>query len=458
MIKKSNTLFYSFLGLLAWLPLPLASNRLWASMLMCCLVAALLLCFFLGRTKAGANKALGVSTAFTKAWPILMLLGVSVTWQGYQGFYNSVSAYKSQQSFMLGLSYLGIFSLSLLLIDSKQRMRQTAALLVGSALFQALFGSLMVLSGVEYLLLVPKDSYLGLVTGTFVNRNSVSAYLVMCVSIGIGLMLSTLADKPAGSWREHIRRWMGAVLSRKIILRLSLVMIVAGLVMTHSRMGNSSFFISLLIMAPLTLILTRFNKKTRSHGKSRSSLMGMLVLLASLVVIDVAVVGTFFGVEEVAKRLEATSQKTETRDDVVSSAMPLLKKVYTGGTGAGSFYTAFPEYRTYEVGGIFYDLAHNDYLQFLVEFGLIGALPLLLVCFIVFIAAIRSQLQRGDKLLRGMGFGAAMSIMALGIHSTVDFNLQMPANAATFMVVLALGWLSFYLPGSGPASRQRHRK
>lgn len=421
---------------------------------MCCWVAVLCLCFIVGQSKNKTNKTQRVSSPFKKAWPLLLLLGFSVAWQAYQGFYDSVSAYKSQQSFLLGLSYLGIFSLSLLLIDSKKRMRQTAALLVGSALFQALFGSFMVLSGVEYLLLVPKDSYLGLVTGTFVNRNSMSAYLVMCVSIGIGLMLSTLADKPANSWREHMRRWMSAVLSRKIILRLSLVMIVAGLVMTHSRMGNSSFFISLLIMAPLTLILTRLNKKTRSHGKSRSSLMGMLVLLASLVVIDVAVVGTFFGVEEVAKRLEATSQKTETRDDVVTSAMPLLKKVYITGTGAGSFYTAFPEYRTYEVGSIFYDLAHNDYLQFLVEFGLIGSLPLLLLCLIVFITAIRSQLQRGDKLLRGMGFGASMSIMALGIHSTVDFNLQMPANAATSMVVLALGWLSFCLPGSRQRSQE----
>ncbi|MCV6627525.1 MAG: hypothetical protein OIF38_15615 [Cellvibrionaceae bacterium] len=36
--------------------------------------------------------------------------------------------------------------------------------------------------------------------------------------------------------------------------------------------------------------------------------------------------------------------------------------------------------------------------------------------------------------------------MALAIHATVDFNLQMPAYAATFMLVLALGFISFYLP------------
>jgi hypothetical protein len=33
-----------------------------------------------------------------------------------------------------------------------------------------------------------------------------------------------------------------------------------------------------------------------------------------------------------------------------------------------------------------------------------------------------------------------MAIVALGIHGTVDFNLQIPANALTFTVILALAW------------------
>lgn len=44
--------------------------------------------------------------------------------------------------------------------------------------------------------------------------------------------------------------------------------------------------------------------------------------------------------------------------------------------------------------------------------------------------------------MRGLSFSALMAIISFGIHSTVDFNLQIPANAATFMVILALGWLS----------------
>jgi hypothetical protein len=38
-----------------------------------------------------------------------------------------------------------------------------------------------------------------------------------------------------------------------------------------------------------------------------------------------------------------------------------------------------------------------------------------------------------------------MGVTAILIHSTVDFNLQIPANALLFMVLLALGWISLYL-------------
>jgi hypothetical protein len=37
-----------------------------------------------------------------------------------------------------------------------------------------------------------------------------------------------------------------------------------------------------------------------------------------------------------------------------------------------------------------------------------------------------------------------MGIIALMIHSAVDFNLQIPANAMTFMLVLSLAWISLY--------------
>jgi len=51
-------------------------------------------------------------------------------------------------------------------------------------------------------------------------------------------------------------------------------------------------------------------------------------------------------------------------------------------------------------------------------------------------------------------------VTSILIHSWVDFNLQIPANAALFMVLLALGWVALHSEraqaGSGaPPARTR---
>lgn len=72
-------------------------------------------------------------------------------------------------------------------------------------------------------------------------------------------------------------------------------------------------------------------------------------------------------------------------------------------------------------------------------FSLLGLLVLM-----SFIVALRGHYVRRDPLLRGISFGSMMGIIALMIHSAVDFNLQIPSNALTFMLVLAFGWISLY--------------
>jgi len=59
--------------------------------------------------------------------------------------------------------------------------------------------------------------------------------------------------------------------------------------------------------------------------------------------------------------------------------------------------------------------------------------------------AVLAQWRRSDPQLRGVAFGVVMGVVAIGIHSTVDFNLQIPANAFIFVILLALGWVSLHL-------------
>ena len=173
------------------------------------------------------------------------------------------------------------------------------------------------------------------------------------------------------------------------------------------------------------------------------------LFLASLVVLDVMIVGTWFGVDQVAQRIQGTEVSTnaenvlptEDRDEVSRAALPYLKDFPVTGSGGGSFYVVFPSYHNEKLNG-FYDFAHNDYVQIAAETGVVG----LLLCGAVVLGALRQALRamrlRRDALMRGTGFGVTMAICWLLIHSSVDFNLQMPATSFTTTVILALAWIA----------------
>lgn len=433
-LQPDRGLFFAFLALLIWIPLPLGSNRLWASSLLCTATLSLSAWWLV---LYGLNR-ISVSDSLKKSLPVVLLLSSAPAWAFIQSALPStftaasIDRAASLHEAMLGLSFILIFCLTLLLAGSRSRIKLLAYILIFSGLLQAVYGSMMTMTGVEYSFLVPKDSYRGLATGTFINRNHLAGYLVLCLAVGIGIMIASLNSSSVSGWREHSRRLLTTLLGPKARLRIMLIIMVAGLVMTHSRMGNSAFFASLAIAGVIALIL------------SKRSTKATVILITSLIVIDIFVVGTFFGVEKVAQRLQNTSDERETRDEVNTHTLTAIDDRLLVGSGAGSYYTNFPTYREYDVGGSFYDHAHNDYFEFASDYGVVVTASLMLAVLLVFISALRAQLKRKNTLMRGIAFSCTMAIIALAIHSTVDFNLQIPANAATFMVILGLGQISRY--------------
>jgi hypothetical protein len=168
-------------------------------------------------------------------------------------------------------------------------------------------------------------------------------------------------------------------------------------------------------------------------------------LLVSLIVIDIFIVGSWFGLEKVKERLVETNMTAEARDEVNVDILPYWQDYFLTGSGLGSFYTTFPRYQSPEVEG-YYDHAHNDYLEVATETGIIGLLLLGIAVLLTIAVVLDTQYRRHSPLNRGIAFAATMAITALLIHSTVDFNLQIPANGATFMLILALAWVARYLP------------
>ena len=452
-LKTDSLLFGALAALVFVLPLPLGSNRTWFW-----LFEAAFVWFLVGGVMALlGTKRLQLSPAVRAARPALLAaacwigFGVFqlVSWPGgfpgRPGATITVEVGASTLTLLQTLFYLGLFFLTLQLVNTLDRMRWLMGAIVWAAMFQAAYGSLMTLSGAEYGFLAPKEYGVGLATGTFVNRNHFAGYLELGLAIGLGSLVAQLGRRRPGSSRAQLRDWVALLLGPKFRLRLFLVVMVIGLVLSHSRMGNTAFFASMLVTGILALLLMK--RPPRS----------LVILLASLVIIDVLVIGTWFGVEQVVERIQETGTfdeasgryRDEDRLDVDAETLSAWADYRWFGSGGGTFYTVFPSHRPMDLGS-FFDHAHNDYLELLLEYGIIGSLPLL--AFTLFCGAAGvAGLRRRHGIVRGVGFASTMAFVAYAIHSTVDFNLHIPANAGTLMVVLALPW------AAGSLHRRRTR-
>ena len=447
-----KSIVIAILAILFWAPLPLGSNRDWSSSLLIFLISltAVFWTLHLIRTASPilppiSQKTWGINPTLT----MLTLLVATQIWVAAQWLFGlSDRPGETFRYLMLGLSFTLLFTMILSLFNTRKRLTILVGVIVASGVLQAFWGSMMVLSGIEYLFGVPKECCIGNATGTFVNRNHLAGYLELAIGLGIGLMLAMRTGE-----KITLRNTLELIMSSKVKTRLAIIIMVIALVMTHSRMGNSAFFISLLIMGALFIVF-------RKENRARNSL-----LLVSFIVIDMVVISQYFGLERLKDRLvntEITITQSESgslvfdindlRGIAFTNTIPLALEKPLIGYGAGSYEVTFIGNTGPNFGKRF-DHAHNDYLQFWVEFGLIGALPLLIFALIALAQAIKALRHKHSFYRSGIGFGAGMAIIALMIHSSTDFNLQIPANALTFVTVCAIAVLA-----NTHTNQKRHKR
>jgi O-antigen ligase len=108
------------------------------------------------------------------------------------------------------------------------------------------------------------------------------------------------------------------------------------------------------------------------------------------------------------------------------------------GFGLGTFSVAYPEYRSFSTT-FFVNEAHNDYIQILVETGAIG-FALLIWLLVAFYRGAAKKLRGWETTANGaLALAAIVGCTGLLVHSFLDFNLQVPANAALFYMLATLG-------------------
>ncbi len=459
-IEPERALFWALLALLVWLPVPLGSNRGWAWAAMEVFVFLLLA----GWLALWAQDKVRIEEPLRRAWPVFAVLGAWVAhqtvsilpmpadWVGLlspesarihalteiadvaQGWVTiSIEPHASKVALVKTLAYVAVFFLFLAVVNNRSRVLMAARVLVFATVIHAVYAVLMHLSGIsgEHFgtLIMHGES----ASGFYANRNHFAGLLEMSLALGIGLLIAGISERGAATWKDFLRHLVEWILSPKMLVRLSLCILVIALTTTHSRMGNTAFFASLMIAGVVGISL------------SRHATRNTVILLASLVILDLAIVGSWFGVERLAARLEATTmQDVQEREDPAAYAVDLVRDYPMFGAGPGTFYVAFPKYRPGKVVAHF-DYAHNDFVQIASETGLLGLGLLGMVVALSLVAALRAQWVRHDPLMRGMSFACIMGVTSLLIHSWVDFNLQIPANAVYFMVLLAMGWISLFM-------------
>ena len=423
----NNALFYYFLAVLIWAPLPLASNRDWSTRLL----AGLLLGGMAWAAALLVMRHLRITPALRAAWPALGALVAVQVWVALQLTLGiSVDPPSTSQALLWGCALVAAFVLVLLLVDSRERIQATTRTMVWCGVFQAFFAAFMMMSDIEQLLWLDKTFGRTSASGTFVNRNHLAGFLEMNLAIGIGMLVAQLHRHPSANWREFMRRTIDTVLSRKFRLRLYLAVMVIALVLTRSRMGNSAFFSSLLLVGALGMVLQQ--RITR----------GAIVFFVSLLLIDLYIVGNWFGVDEVVQRLQDTNFEKDKRDVVAIDSFVMWKDNFWTGTGADTFFQAYVDGGYMSPDSLYYRHAHNDYLEIGTGFGFIGFVLLGTAVISSLWQALLAQRRRRSRVMQGLGFASVMGICSILIHSFADFNLHITANSLWFVLLLAFAWVA----------------
>lgn len=456
-IRLDRWSFAATLALLFWLPLPWGSHRPWATDLLV-LLAALLLCVRLALIAAGAARpAPGLARQLTL--PVLWWL-LWLSWIGFQLWplpatllellspravalhaeaarllgstaappTVSIAPSATVDAWLLSAGYACLYTLIVLCCHGdRARMGLVLGWLVAAGLVQAVYGSLMVLSGVEWGFFAEKRFYRDVATGTFVNRNHLAGYLELTSAAALGLILADLGgDRSKGSLRQKLLGAIALAFSPKVRSRIALVVMAVALVLTRSRMGNVAFFTSLCVCGMLFVLL-----------RHRQYTLRAFALFASVVAIDILIVSNWYGLERVVERIESTDIATEGRATFLADVPPAIEAYRTAGAGLGTFAYAFAPFRSSRMREHF-DHAHNDYIEFAIETGLPGVALLAAFALAHAAHALRTLVVRRRRMVAAVSFSALMALVAHAIHATAEFNLQIPANAATLVVLLAL--------------------
>lgn len=300
--------------------------------------------------------------------------------------------------------------------------RRAAMLVVALGLASVLLGALQLYSGNAVGNWFPGGRPDELY-GTFANHNSTGLFLVIALTVLIGLPLGR--RNPAASLAGRIA--MGVILA-------------VGVVLTQSRSSST------LLAAPGIFLLFRVWWGAKAIGSGREKLL-LPILIGTAVVLGAGAM--LVANQKVQQTVERFSDLSDARPEIWDDSWAGIKRYWPVGSGTGTFDEVFQvdeslEYLDRGRAG----RAHNEYLEVALESGVTGLL--LVGAWLAWflrgcIGALRPSVSPGR-------IAAAAALACIVLQSVLDYPLRNQALlciAALLAVLLARPRTSPSATGSG---------
>ena len=255
-------------------------------------------------------------------------------------------------------------------------------------------------------------------SGTFICPNHLAGYLEMLLPLGL---VYTLTGR-----FNHVG---------KVLLCYASLVIFAGIAASVSRGGWAATFITLV---GLFVWLMR----QRDYR-----LQGLLLLAALLTIATIFFINAELS-QDRKERMSLAHQTEDMRFKLWPPAVQMWQDHFWWGAGPAHFEQRFGQYRpaSPEVQ-VRADRVHNDYLNTLADWGLAGALLVASAWGLFYWGVFRSwrfvkraqndfTAKRSNK--ASFVMGGTLGLMAILLHSFVDFNMQIPSNAILAVTLMAL--------------------
>jgi O-antigen ligase len=395
---RSSRILFSVAGVLMFCPVAFGAVNAWGHFILQASATVLLLIWALDQMRSTRvnirwNPVFSPMIAFAALMCTQLLPGISAYWHA------------TFSQLLLYVSY-GIlcFLLTQTLTSSREvRTLGTALALYGSTV--ALFAVLQSLSSPTqlYWLLTPRFG--GWIYGPYVNHNHYAGLMEILIPVPLVFAFSRF-----GGQRE---RWIAASAA---------AFMAATIFLSGSRGGIIAFTVEIAIF----LILV-FRERQNQN---------IAVLLGVFLLVGITMIA-WTGGHEVKARIatfagnQHSDLATDMRLQIDRDTLRMFRHRPLLGWGQGTFADVYPQFRSFYTDSLV-NAAHNDFLQVLAETGIVGFGIMLWLLVTTLRNALRKSAKWSSNFNGAVAVAALLGISGILVHSLVDFNMQIPANATLF--------------------------